>query len=147
MSLIELFEEARRAGDPGLLNRAIPYSQYMGISALLVDGELRGKMTYAAHLIGNSALPALHGGTLAALLESTAIFQILWDAQTVVLPKTINITVDYLRSGGPVDTWARAIITRQGRRVASVRAEAWQEDPAAPIAIGHGHFLILPAGD
>ena len=96
-------------------------------------------------LIGNAALPALHGGSLGALLESTAHFQLLWDAETVVLPKTIDITVDYLRTGRPVDSWARAIITRQGRRVANVRVEAWQEDRARPIAIAHGHFLILPA--
>jgi uncharacterized protein (TIGR00369 family) len=147
VTLIETFDEARRRGDPSLLHDAIPYSRFMGISALLVDGELRGRMTYAPHLVGNSSLPALHGGTLAALLESTAIFQILWDAETVVLPKTINITVDYLRSGRPVDTWARGIITRQGRRVAAVRAEAWQEDPASPIAVAHAHFLILPAGE
>ena len=36
--------------------------------------------------------------------------------------------VDYLRSGRPVDTHARAIVTRQGRRVTNVRVEAWQED-------------------
>jgi len=147
MSLVEVFTEARRARDPARLAQAIPYSEFMGISARLVDGELRGRLAYSDHLIGNSSLPALHGGTLSALLESTAIFQILWEAETLVLPKTINITVDFLRSGRPVDTWARGIITRQGRRVANVRAEAWQDDPAAPIAIAHAHFLILPAAE
>jgi acyl-coenzyme A thioesterase PaaI-like protein len=144
-NLIERFDEARKSGDPSRLNDIVPYSKFMGITMSLIDGELRGRMAYAPHLVGNSSLPALHGGTLAALLESTAIFQILWDAETVVLPKTINVTIDYLRSGKPVDTWARGIITRHGRRVANVRAEAWQDDPASPIAIAHAHFLILPA--
>ncbi len=65
----------------------------------------------------------------------------------MVLPKTIDITVDYLRSGRAVDTWAKGILTRQGRRVANVRVEAWQEDRLRPIAIAHGHFLILPGAD
>ena len=90
-------------------------------------------------------LPALHGGTLGALLESTAIFHLLWEAETLFLPKTITLTIDYLRSGRPVDTFARGVITKQGRRVVNVRAEAWQDDPARPIAIGNGHFLIVPA--
>ncbi|MCC6522604.1 MAG: PaaI family thioesterase [Polyangiaceae bacterium] len=110
----------------------------------LLEGELVGKMRYADHLIGNPALPALHGGAIGALLESTAIFQILWDAETIVLPKTVNITVDYLRSGRPLDTFARGIITKHGRRVVNVRVEAWQEDRTRPIALANGHFLILP---
>jgi acyl-coenzyme A thioesterase PaaI-like protein len=61
----------------------------------------------------------------------------------VVLPKTINITIDYLRSGRTVDTFARGVITRHGRRVANVRVEAWQDDPERPIAIAYAHFLIM----
>jgi acyl-coenzyme A thioesterase PaaI-like protein len=58
------------------------------------------------------------------------------------LPKTITITVDYLRSGHAVDTYARGVVTRQGRRVANVHVEAWQDDRARPIATAHAHFLI-----
>ena len=67
----------------------------------MVGDELITTMRYADHLIGNPALPALHGGTLGALLESAAIFELLWRAETIVLPKTITLTVDYLRSGAP----------------------------------------------
>jgi acyl-coenzyme A thioesterase PaaI-like protein len=146
-TLVELIAEAKRAGDPQRIASLIPYARWMGLSLRQVDGELLGLLRYSDTLVGNPALPALHGGTLGALLESTAIFQLLWDAETVVLPKTIDITIDYLRSGRPVDCWARAIITRQGRRVANVRVEAWQEDRARPIAMAHGHFLIVPLVD
>jgi uncharacterized protein (TIGR00369 family) len=137
--------DARTRRDPGALTRHIPYALFMGISAELVDGELRGVMTYAPHLIGNSALPALHGGTLGALLESTALIKLLYESEAVVLPKTINLTVDYLRSGKAVDTYARGIVARAGRRVANVRVEAWQDDPARPIAAAVGNFLLQPA--
>ncbi len=144
-SLVALIAEAKERGEPARMSELIPYCRWLGISVRHVAGELLGLLTYSDMLIGNAALPALHGGTLGSLLESTAIFQLLWDAETAVLPKTIDITVDYLRTGRPVDSWAKAILTRQGRRVANVRVEAWQEDRARPIAIAHGHFLILPA--
>jgi acyl-coenzyme A thioesterase PaaI-like protein len=67
----------------------------------------------------------------------------LWRAETIVLPKTITITVDYLRSAGAVDTHARGVITRQGRRVANVRVEAWQADRASPVASAHAIFMVM----
>lgn len=142
--LIDIIAEAKREGRPGRLTEVVPYARFMGLSMRHVAGELLGHLTYSNMLIGNPALPALHGGALGALLESTAIFQLLWEAETVVLPKTIDITVEYLRSGRPLDTWAKGILTRQGRRVANVRVEAWQEDRLRPIAFAHAHFLILP---
>lgn len=142
--LVELVAECKRSGDMGPLVEAIPYAAFMGMSVRIDDGDLLGVMRYSDHLIGNPALPALHGGTLGALLESTAIFQLLWEAGTVVLPKTINLTVDYLRSGQPRDTYARGVITRHGRRVVNVQATAWQEDPGWPIALASCHFLIEP---
>src|SRR5262249_59301008 len=99
-----------------------------GLSAAMQGDELITTMRYGEHLIGNPSLPALHGGTLGALLESAAIFELVWGVETIVLPKTITLTVDYLRSGAAVDTHARGIVTRQGRRVTNVRVEAWQTD-------------------
>jgi acyl-coenzyme A thioesterase PaaI-like protein len=143
VTLVERIAAARAARDVRALTDMIPYAQWMGISASEVDGELIGKLTYTDMLIGNPAIPALHGGTLCALLESTAIFELLWRSETLVLPKTINVTIDYLRSAAPLDTYARGVVTRHGRRVANVRAEAWQEDRARPVAIAYAHFLVM----
>ena len=136
--------ELRRSGSPAAISNLIPYLGFMGFS-FEWDGErVLGRMGYSDHLVGNPSVPALHGGATGALLESTAIFELLWQAETMVLPKTINITVQYLRSGRPVDTVASAVVTKQGRRVVAVRAEAWQEDPKRPIATADAHFLIVP---
>ena len=69
------------------------------------------------------------------------------DVHTENLPKTINITIDYLRSGKPHDTYAKAEIVKQGRRVVNVRAVAWQEDRERPICIANGHYLISSSAD
>ena len=143
MTVLEMLAAAKQSGDYSALLDAVPYSRFLGLGAALVGDELVTTMTYGDHLIGNPALPALHGGTLGALLESAAIFELLWRAETVVLPKTITLTVDYLRSGAPVDTYARGVITRQGKRVANVRVEAWQTERARPVATAHAIFLVM----
>jgi acyl-coenzyme A thioesterase PaaI-like protein len=145
MSLVNKLAAAKASGDIQAVCDLVPYSRFLGLSARVdaATGELITTMAYADHLIGNPALPALHGGTLGALLESAAIFELLWRAETIVLPKTITLTVDYLRSGGPLDTHARSVVTRHGRRVANVRVEAWQADRSAPVATAHGIFLVM----
>jgi acyl-coenzyme A thioesterase PaaI-like protein len=143
VTLVERLAAAKRSGDFQALFDIVPYSRFLGLSGRMEGDELITTMKYADHLIGNPTLPALHGGTLGALLESSAIFELLWRAETIVLPKTITLTVDYLRSGGPHDTHARSIVTRHGRRVANVRVEAWQADRAAPVATAHAIFLVM----
>ena len=143
-ALVERFAAARAAGKLDELIELIPYARWLGLCAEERDGELIVSMRYGEHLVGNAALPALHGGTLGALLESAAIFELIWRSETLVLPKTITITVDYLRSARTVDTHARGIVTRHGRRVANVRVEAWQEDRAVPVASAHAIFLVMP---
>ena len=136
------FQAAKAAGDPSGLAEAIPYAKFIGVRFAIVDGQLTATLAYSPHLIGNPMLPALHGGVIGAFLEHTALTHLMWDADTPEVPKTVDVTIDYLRSGRPVDTHARATITKHGRRVANVRAEAWQDDPAKPIAALHGHFLL-----
>ncbi len=143
MTLIERLTVAKQAGDYQGLFDAIPYAKFLGLTAALHGDELITTMRYSDHLIGNPALPALHGGTLGALIESAAIFELLWRAETVVLPKTITLTIDYLRSAGAADTHARGLITRQGRRISNVRIEAWQGDRSSPVASAHGIFLVM----
>jgi acyl-coenzyme A thioesterase PaaI-like protein len=125
----------------------LPYVKFLGISFEQPAGDLIGKLTFKQELIGNPALPALHGGVIGGFLETVAIVQVARDSKIRVLPKTIDITFDYLRSGRPLDTYARATITKHGRRVANVQVIAWQDDPEKPIAAAHGHFLLEPAGD
>jgi uncharacterized protein (TIGR00369 family) len=142
-TLLDRLTAAKAAHDAQGLIDVVPYARFLGLTAELQGDELITTMRFGAHLVGNPSLPALHGGTLGALLESAAIFQLLWRAETLVLPKTITLTVDFLRSGAPVDTHARGIVTRQGRRVTNVRMEAWQADRATPVATAHAIFLVM----
>jgi acyl-coenzyme A thioesterase PaaI-like protein len=138
----------------------VPYIQFLGITFERHGDELTALLSYDDKLIGNPMLPALHGGVTAAFLEVAAIIELSWsylwediesgkiDPRTVDhkhlprLPKTIDFTVDYLRSGLPRDAYARARVNRSGRRYASVHVEAWQDNRLRLYAQATGHFLM-----
>ena len=131
--------------DAADLFAAIPYAGFLGLRSEVRDGELRGVMPFAEHLIGNPTIPALHGGTLGAFMELTAIAELARRRGGGPLPRTIGVTVEYLRTGRSRDTCARAEVKRLGRRIANVAVEAWQNDRAKPIALLYGRFLLPTA--
>lgn len=128
----------------GALLEAIPYARLLGLRAELRGDELTLVLPYKDDLIGNPMLPALHGGAVGAFMEFAAVATLSVKQRQLRLPKTIDVTVDYLRSGRPTDTFARAWVTKLGRRIANVRVEAWQYERIEPIASLHGHFLVTP---
>lgn len=143
----------------------IPYVNFLGIAFERRGDELTALLNFDEKLIGNPILPAIHGGVIAAFLETTAIIELGWqrlweeiesgriDAETLTpetlprMPKTIDFTVDYLRSGLPRDAYARARVNRSGRRYASVHVEAWQDNRARLFAQATGHFLMPSSGE
>ena len=61
------------------------------------------------------------------------------------MPKAVDVNVEYLRSGRPVDTYARAVVKKIGppnRQRAMWRLG--RRIGRSPIAALHGHFLITP---
>ena len=124
-----------------LLDR-LPYARFLGLTTATDGQVLTVTMPFAQKLIGNPVLPALHGGSTAALLELTAVAQVAALYPRLSLPKPINVSLAYLRSGRPRDVHARARISKAGRRVAHVLAEAWQDDEDQPIATLTAHFLM-----
>jgi acyl-coenzyme A thioesterase PaaI-like protein len=147
MTPAEILTGAAAAGkkpDLAALIAAVPYAAYLGLRVDRKGTEITTVLPFAPHLIGNPVLPALHGGVVGGFLETTAVLQILFETGAAGMPKPVDISIDYLRSGKPVDTFGRAIITKQGRRVVNVHAEAWQDEHTRPIAAVRGHFL-LPA--
>jgi len=151
---------ARRDEALARLVASAPYHNFLGVSFARMGDELTGRLTYADKLIGNPLIPALHGGVTGAFLEITAIVHLAWEAVWEIMesgpegaariprgdfppmPKTVDVTIDYLRSGRPRDVYARAQVTKMGRRIANVRVEAWQDERHKPIAMANGHFRL-----
>jgi acyl-coenzyme A thioesterase PaaI-like protein len=150
---VQIVKNRRDSALHALVTR-VPYAGYMGLKFERRGDELTAIMPFRTDLVGNPMLQALHGGATAAFLEVTAQLALSWSVIWPVieaggtvevlpaLPKTIDITIDYLRSGLPRDAYARAKITRAGRRFSSVHVEAWQDNHARPFAMATGHFLM-----
>ena len=161
---VQVIKQRRDAALRRLVD-GVPYIQFLGIKFDRRGDELTAVLPFDEKLIGNPMLPAIHGGVTAAFLEVAAIIELSWsmlwedmeqgkfdaaapdsmtpDPMTALrLPKTIDFTVDYLRSGLPRDAYARARINRSGRRYASVHVEAWQDNRSRLFAQATGHFLM-----
>lgn len=118
------------------------YGQFLGVECEQDGDAVTSIMRFDPKLIGNPSLPALHGGSIGAFLETAALLQLGAQFGQARPPKPIGLTINYLRSGRPVDTYARCRITKEGRRVVAVMVEAWQDSQDKPIASAYGHFLL-----
>ncbi|MEO0819258.1 MAG: PaaI family thioesterase [Pseudomonadota bacterium] len=152
--------EARRDAALAALTDAVPYNRLLGVRFERLGDELTARLPFADTLVGNPFLPALHGGVTGSFLEIAGLMQLSWSEVLARLdsggepaseiaagrfppmPKIIDITVDYLRTGRARDSFARARVQKAGRRVAHVHVEAWQEERARPIAMLRGNFLM-----
>lgn len=142
--MIRTLQEMKARGDVTGLNELIPYAAVVGFVCRLEGDDVITVLTPKVSNMGNTSIRAVHGGVVGALLEHAGIMQLMWGGENLDrLPKIVNLSIDYLR---PClcdrETFARAIVVKQGRRVANVRIEAWQEEPGRPVATAHGHFIV-----
>lgn len=166
MKLAAGIRAAQASGDLKPLIGMVPYFRWLGLRAEWREKNHDGKhggnhggkqdggkegeqgseiitiLPFQDMLIGNPMLPALHGGVTGALLESAAMVSLIGTMKQPNLPRIINFTVEYLRPGRPEDCFATGIVTKQGRRVATVRAMAWQRDREKLFATASAHFMM-----
>ncbi|MCA6110235.1 hotdog domain-containing protein [Bradyrhizobium cenepequi] len=121
-----------------------PFARCLGIR-IGEEGTL--VMPFSPKIIGNPLLPAIHGGMTGAFLETAAIVGVTRELGVSAPPKPIGLTINYLRSGRALDSYANVSIVKQGRRVVAFEAQAWQDDRAKPIASAFGHFMLRRSSD
>ena len=123
-----------------------PYAHALGISieriengmpvlAFDFDDRIRGRPGF------------LHGGAIGGLLEMAAIAALQAELRReggALKLKPVNISLEYMRGGTVQRTFAIGRVTRAGRRVANVGAEAWQDNRDKPIATCWMNFLLSP---
>jgi len=158
---VQVVKQRRDATLAALVGR-VPFIRSLGVTFERRGDELTGILPFHERLVGNPLLPALHGGATAGFLEVCALIELSWaavwedveagrvtpedlgDPAAIRMPKTVDFTVDYLRTGLPRDAYARARVNRFGRRYASVHVEGWQDNRARLFAQATGHFVMPP---
>jgi uncharacterized protein (TIGR00369 family) len=131
---------------------SLPLHRFLGITSECFDvakGCIRFDMR--EELVGNRTFNILHGGVIAAVLDSLGGFILAingaWrlteraGAPPVVKGGTIDLRVDYLRPGKGKHFIATGTILRQGNKVAVVSSEL-RNDLDELIAVGMGTYLI-----
>ena len=159
MTLPTLEQEAERDQALRAIAEYVPYNRFLGVQFDRLGDELTARLPFQEKIVGNPLLPAIHGGVMGAFLEITAQVQLGWmqalsreveggelseigRGACPDIPKTIDISIDYLRSGRPRETFARAHVQKIGRKVSHLHVTAWQDQRDRPVAMLRGNFLM-----
>ena len=125
-----------------------PYGAALGIvTDHDEDGNPVLSVPFSERMMGRPGF--LHGGAMSGLMEMAAFAALraeLARRGEQMRLKPVNIQVEFMRGGTEQTTYAMGKVTRAGRRVALVNAEAWQDDRSKPIALAQMKILLSPAG-
>ena len=128
------------------IDQSLPYVEFLGIRQAPGAPTLF-RLPFQDKLVGNPVLPALHGGVVAGFAETAATLHLIVHLKGAKFPKSVDFSIDYLRSGRPQETFASSEIVRVGSRVALVQTRCWQRSPDYPIAVTRAHFLLTDPED
>ncbi|WP_164156973.1 PaaI family thioesterase [Sandarakinorhabdus rubra] len=121
----------------------LPYAALLDLAFERVDDELQLIMPFDETLIGSPG--RLHGGAISGLLELAGLLTVIAaqpEGEALPRVRPVTVTVDFMREGATQETRAAASITKLGRRVVNVHAQAWQGSREKPTAAAHINFVL-----
>ncbi len=122
----------------------VPHNRALGLEIVeLGDDWSLYRLPWAEKLVGNPETGVLHGGAITTLLDA-ACGSAVFAALPVPMPvATLDLRIDYLRPAERgLHVHARAACFKVTRNVAFVRAVAYHDDEADPIATATGTFMV-----
>jgi uncharacterized protein (TIGR00369 family) len=125
--------------------KGIPWNAALGfVVEDVAEGLSLIRLPYRPELTGNPATGALHGGVVTSLLDAACGQAVFLKVQRMARVATLDLRIDYLKPATPPrDVRARAECYKVTRQVAFVRALAYHDDLADPIAAAAGTFMIF----
>ena len=131
------------------VNEFVPVHKFLGIT---LEKARRGyallRFPFREEIIGDPRHRRWHGGILATVVDSaggSAAITTFTSPEDQV--SSIDIRVDYLRAGKPMDVLAEGEVVRDGNNVLFCRMKVWHEETGEVIAEGRGAFRIKRKGD
>jgi uncharacterized protein (TIGR00369 family) len=98
--------------------------------------------------VGDPRIQAIHGGIIATAMDSVggaAAMTTLTSFEDKV--STIDMRIDYLRPGKPMDLMVEGEIVRSGNRIVVTRMVAYQEDKQHLVAEGKAVYNVKRKSD
>ncbi|MEM8593120.1 MAG: PaaI family thioesterase [Pseudomonadota bacterium] len=136
------------AADPDKIARqfieAIPHAKALSMQIVEIGGAVAEiMMPYDKRLIGDPATGVIAGGAVSALMDTCGGAAVMCHPEHPMGTATIDLRIDYMRSATPGQAiTARAECYHLTRAVAFVRATAFDEDRARPVATATGAFTV-----
>lgn len=124
----------------------IPHAAAIGMQ-LVSRGNHRCvvRVPYAAHLVGDPDTGVIHGGVITAVLDNASGLAVRSTPDGADGPPmaTLDLRIDYMRPAEPnKDLYTEAECYRTTVNIAFVRATAYQDDRADPIATSVATFML-----
>jgi uncharacterized protein (TIGR00369 family) len=123
---------------------AIPHSKDLGMELTQIEaGTATITMPYDERLIGDPDTGVIHGGAVAALMDSCCGAAVMSHPANAGGTATIDLLIDYMRAATPGQALSTtATCYHITRSVAFVRATAVDEDTQNPVAMATGTFTV-----
>ena len=102
---------------------------------------------FRPELVGDPSRGVLHGGVVTTLIDATAGAAVYTSIPEGMSLATLDMRIDYLKPAEPDQRlYASAELYRLTRRIAFVRASAYQDDPGNQVAHCAASFMIGSLG-
>ena len=127
---------------------SLPHNAKLGIRTVEIErGRCSTYIECRPELIGDPGRGMLHGGVVTSLLDATAGAAVYSSLPPETPLATLDMRIDYLKSTEPGKRlYATAEVSRLTRRIAFVRASAYQDDPDNEVALCAASFMIGSLG-
>ena len=127
---------------------SLPHNAKLGIRTVEIGrGHCTTCIECRPELIGDPGRGMLHGGVITTLIDSTAGAAVYSSLPPETPLVTLDMRIDYLKSTEPGKRlYATAELSRLTRRIAFVRAFAYQNNPENRVALCAASFMIGSLG-
>lgn len=124
-----------------------PQTAALGVRLVSVEpGRGRLEVPWREDLVGDPDTAVIAGGVVTTLLDHSCGLAIVSRFAERAPTATLDLRIDYMRAAAPrAGVVCEAHCYKVTRTIAFVRAEAWDVDPADPIATAQGAFVLQGA--
>lgn len=127
---------------------SLPHNAKLGIRMVeIAPGRCTTYIEFRPELVGDPGSGVLHGGVVTTLIDATAGAAVYASIPPHTSLATLDMRIDYLKPTGPDKRlYANAELYRLTRRIAFVRASAYQDDPGNQVAYCIASFMVGSLG-
>ena len=149
---VSVSTDAAAAGDDvhriGSVIESLPHNAKLGIRTIeIAPGRCTTYVEFRPELVGDPQRGVLHGGVVTTLIDATAGAAVYAAIPAGTALATLDMRIDYLKPAEPHKRlYASAELYRLTRRIAFVRASAYQDDPENQVAHCAASFMAGSLG-